>query len=142
MFTITISADSAEALATQAAELAAQLGGATEDTPAEKPKATRGKAKPAAKAEEPEDAQVVEETKPEPKAKEPEYSLQDVRSEIAKLVALGAEGAKAAIQIVTDLDAKDEKGLPKADQIKPEKFGEAMRLVAEKIEALTPSGVL
>ena len=138
-FTVTLVADSAQDLAAQVADLAAQFAGETE--PAARPAARSkpaAKSKPETKAEEPATEPVAETAV---KA-EPTFTLADVKNKLAELVGLGEAGSKASIEIVSGLGALNEKGLPRADAIKPEQFAECVRLTQARIDELTPKGVL
>ena len=138
-FTVTLVADSAQDLAAQVADLATQFAGETE--PAARPAARSkpaAKSKPETKAEEPATEPVAETAV---KA-EPTFTLADVKNKLAELVGLGEAGSKASIEIVSGLGALNEKGLPRADAIKPEQFAECVRLTQARIDELTPKGVL
>lgn len=83
---------------------------------------------------------------PEPEP-EPQFTETDVRKRIEKLVSLGAEGAKFAVTLMTDLEAFNEDKRPNVSALAPEKYGIAIEKSEAKIAEIeaakaTAGGVL
>jgi len=143
-FELTVRADSAEDFRAEVGKLVALLFGASPaalpEAEAQAPKATRGRKAEAPKAE------AQPETAPET-AQEPEaaaVTMEDLRAAMGDLVKLGAQGAQAAVKIVTDLKAFDAEGLPKIAHVKPEDFAACLAQIKAKTAELAanPAGVL
>lgn len=139
-FELTVRADSAEDFRAEVGKLVALMFGASPavlpEAEAQAPKATRGRKAEAPKAEaQPETAQ-------EPEAAA--VTMEDLRAAMGDLVKLGAQGAQAAVKIVTDLKAFDAEGLPKIAHVKPEDFAACLTQIKAKTAELAanPAGVL
>jgi hypothetical protein len=124
------------------ADILAQLqyGPTANDVVSDAPSAEAPVEEPAPAAE-PESAPAPE---PEP---EPQFTETDVRKRIEKLVSLGAEGAKFAVTLMTELEAFNEDKRPNVSALAPEKYGIAIGKSEAKIAEIeaakaTAGGVL
>lgn len=137
---VKVLASSASELRDQIADLAATMGASAERDPATKPRAARSGAKNVQKTEEVQAGSSEEQLtggSDENTTSDPAVPLATVTAAMERLIALGPKGAQATVQVVTELKAFDDKGLPKLSAVKPEDYARCLALIEAKIAELS-----
>lgn len=146
-FEMTVRAESAEDFRAQVSALVSVMFGAspaaigTAGPATEAPKAARNKKAPEAEPAKAETAKEPEVAEPETMA--PSITMEELRAAMGDLIKTGPMGAKASVDIITELEAFDADKMPKLANVKPEDFAKCLEMIkAATAKASAGAGVL